>query len=58
MAGPRRIDIELVAKAKRIAARATDLGQPRAAQAVLLPALAGIQQLSWSGDIDRVMVAD
>jgi len=40
MARPRRIDKKLVAKARRVAAQATDVEQLRAAQAVLLPALA------------------
>ena len=40
MARPRRIDKGLVAKAKRVVAQTTDVEQLRAAQAVLLPALA------------------
>jgi transposase len=40
MARPRRIDKALVARARRVVAHTTDLEQLRAAQAVLLPALA------------------
>lgn len=40
MARPRRIDKALVTKARRVVARTTDVQQLRAAQAVLLPALA------------------
>src|SRR5512139_283823 len=40
MPRPRRIDPKLVAKARAVAARATDIHDLRAAQAVLLPALA------------------
>jgi transposase len=40
MARPRRIDKGLVAKARQRVARATDMEQLRAAQAVLLPAVA------------------
>ena len=40
MARPRRIDPELVAKARAMVAQATDASQLRAAQAILLPALA------------------
>ena len=40
MARPRRIDSELVAKARVVVAQATDASQLRAAQAILLPALA------------------
>ena len=40
MARPRQIDKGLVAKARRIVTHATDLDQLRAAQAVLLPAVA------------------
>ena len=40
MVRPRRIDPQLVAKAQAVAARATDVRDLRAAQAVLLPALA------------------
>ena len=40
MARPRKIDKGLVAKAQHVVARATDLDEFRAAQAVLLPAVA------------------
>ena len=40
MSRPRRIDPELVVKARAVAARATDVKPLRAAQAILLPALA------------------
>ena len=40
MARPRRIDKALVAKARQVVVRATEVEQLRAAQAVLLPALA------------------
>jgi len=40
MARPRRIDPELVTKARAVVAQATDVSQLRAAQAILLPALA------------------
>lgn len=40
MSRPRRIDPRLVAKAQSLVAKTTDLDQFRAAQAVLLPALA------------------
>ena len=40
MARPRRIDPELVVKARAVVAQATDASQLRAAQAILLPALA------------------
>ena len=40
MARPRKIDKGLVAKARHVVAHATDLDQLRAAQAVLLPAVA------------------
>ena len=40
MARPRQIDAALVAKARRVVTEAQDLAQFRAAQAVLLPALA------------------
>jgi transposase len=40
MARPRRIDLELVAKARAVVAQASDARELRAAQAVLLPALA------------------
>lgn len=41
MARPRRIDMELVAQAQAVIAKATDLEEFRCAQAVLLPALLG-----------------
>jgi len=40
MSRPRRIDAKLVAKAQALVAQATDVNQLRAAQAILLPALA------------------
>src|SRR5688500_18158470 len=40
MARPRRVDSEMVAKAQELVAKTTDLDEFRAAQAVLLPALA------------------
>lgn len=40
MSRPRRIDLKLVAKARAVVAQATDARELRAAQAVLLPALA------------------
>jgi transposase len=40
MSRPRHIDPKLVAKARTALAQATDVGQLRAAQAILLPALA------------------
>jgi transposase len=40
MSRPRRIDTKLVAKAQALVAQATDVSQLRAAQAILLPALA------------------
>jgi transposase len=40
MARPRQIDKGLVARARKVVARATDIEQLRAAQAVLLPAMA------------------
>ena len=40
MARPRKIDLDLVAQAQRVAARAGDVHELRMAQAVLLPALA------------------
>jgi transposase len=40
MARPLRIDLELVAKARAVVAQASDVSELRAAQAVLLPALA------------------
>ena len=42
MSRPRRIDSRLVTKAQALVAQATDVGQLRAAQAVLLPALANM----------------
>lgn len=41
MARPRRIDMELVAQAQAVIAKATDLEEFHCAQAVLLPALLG-----------------
>jgi transposase len=41
MARPRRIDKKLVAKARALVSKATDLDEFRCAQAVLLPALLG-----------------
>jgi hypothetical protein len=40
MSRPRRIDPKLVAKAQAVLAQATDVNELRAAQAILLPALA------------------
>ena len=40
MARPRRIDLELVSKARAVVAQASNVSELRAAQAVLLPALA------------------
>jgi transposase len=40
MSRPRRIDPKLVSKAQTVVAKTTDLGEFRAAQSVLLPALA------------------
>lgn len=40
MSRPRRIDEELVAKARQVVAHTTEVEQLRAAQAVLLPAVA------------------
>jgi len=40
MSRPRRIDSKLVSKAQTVVAKTTDLGEFRAAQAILLPALA------------------
>jgi len=40
MSRPRRIDPELVARARAVVAQATDVNDLRAAQAILLPALA------------------
>jgi transposase len=42
MSRPRRIDARLVAKAQALVAQATDVSQLRAAQAILLPALANL----------------
>ena len=42
MARPRRIDVDLVARAQSVAARAQNLQELRRAQAVLLPAVANL----------------
>jgi len=42
MSRPRRIDTKLVAKAQTLATQATNVNQLRAAQAILLPALANL----------------
>lgn len=59
MARPRRIDKALVAKAWRIVARATDTEQLRAAQAVLLPAVASatLEQTAAILGVGRATVA-
>jgi transposase len=59
MARPRRIDKALVAKARRIVARTTDTEQLRAAQAVLLPAVASatLEQTAAILGVGRATVA-
>jgi transposase len=59
MARPRRIDKGLVAKARRIVARTTDTEQLRAAQAVLLPAVASatLEQTAAILGVGRATVA-
>lgn len=59
MARPRRIDKGLVARARRVVARTTDLEQLRAAQAVLLPALASatLEQSAAILGVGRATVA-
>jgi transposase len=42
MSRPRRINSKLVTRARALVTRATDVGQLRAAQAILLPALANL----------------
>jgi transposase len=59
MARPRRIDQGLVARARRVVARTTDVEQLRAAQAVLLPALASatLEQSAAILGVGRATVA-
>ena len=59
MARPRRIDNGLVARARKVVARATDVEQLRAAQAVLLPAmaLATLEQTAAILGVGRATVA-
>jgi transposase len=59
MARPRRIDKGLVAKARKIVAHTTDVQQLRAAQAVLLPALASatLEQTAAILGVGRATVA-
>ena len=59
MARPRRIDKALVAKARQVVARTADLEQLRAAQAVLLPALASatLEQTAAILGVGRATVA-
>jgi transposase len=59
MARPRRIDKALVAKARKIVAQTTDVQQLRAAQAVLLPALASatLEQTAAILGVGRATVA-
>ena len=59
MPRPRRIDKALVAKARRVVARTTDTEQLRAAQAVLLPAMAStsLEQTAAILGVGRATVA-
>ena len=59
MSRPRRIDKTLVAKARRVVVRAADVQQLRAAQAVLLPALASatLEQTAAILGVGRATVA-
>jgi len=59
MARPRRIDAKLVAAAQAVVARTTDLTELRAAQAVLLPALAHttLEQTAAVLGVSRATVA-
>jgi transposase len=59
MARPRRIDMELVARAQRAAQDATDVETLRQAQAVLLPALLGatLEQTAAALGVGRASVA-
>jgi transposase len=59
MARPRRINKALVAKARQVVARTTDVQQLRAAQAVLLPALASttLEQTAAILGVGRATVA-
>src|SRR3989304_638385 len=59
MARPRQIDKGLVAKARHVVTHATDLDQLRAAQAVLLPAVASatLEQTAAILGVGRATVA-
>jgi transposase len=59
MARPRRIDKALVAKARQVVARTADIEQLRAAQAVLLPAVASatLEQTAAILGVGRATVA-
>lgn len=59
MARPRRIDVDLVAKARQAVAQAQDLQQLRMAQAVLLPSLAQLtlEQTATALGVGRATVA-
>jgi transposase len=59
MARPRRIDKALVAKARQVVARTADIEQLRAAQAVLLPAVASatLEQTATILGVGRATVA-
>ena len=59
MARPRRIDKGLVARARQVVARTTDVEQLRAAQAVLLPAMASatLEQTAAILGVGRATVA-
>jgi transposase len=59
MARPRRIDKGLVARARKVVARTTDVEQLRAAQAVLLPAMASatLEQTAAILGVGRATVA-
>jgi len=58
MARPRHIDAALVAKARRVVTETQDLAQFRAAQAVLLPALADatLEQTATLLGVGRAML--
>lgn len=59
MSRPRRIDKGVVARARKVVARATDVEQLRAAQAVLLPAMASatLEQTAAILGVGRATVA-
>jgi transposase len=59
MARPRRIDKGMVARARKVVARTTDIEQLRAAQAVLLPAMASatLEQTAAILGVGRATVA-